>query len=89
MKVGPRNAMVISVCSLALSVDREGGLIHAAFGSAAPVATLVTAPLAEAVTVPDLVAAAARPIDDVRGTAAYRRHALKVLTKRALDRVLA
>ena len=34
MKVGPRNAMVISVCSLALQVDRERGEIRAAFGSA-------------------------------------------------------
>lgn len=35
-----------------------------------------------------LVARAARPIDDVRGTAAYRRHACKVLGARALGWLL-
>jgi CO/xanthine dehydrogenase FAD-binding subunit len=89
MKVGPRNAMVIAVCSLALAVDRERGEIRAAFGSAAPVPTLVIAPLAEADAFPEAVAAAASPIDDVRGTADYRRHALRVLTRRALERCTA
>ena len=89
MKVGPRNAMVIAVCSLALLADRERGELRAAFGSAGPVPALVTAPLEAREDFPRLVAEASSPIDDVRGTAAYRRHALRVLTQRALDRVLA
>jgi CO/xanthine dehydrogenase FAD-binding subunit len=89
MKVGPRNAMVIAVCSLALVADRERGELRAAYGSAGPVAGLVTAPLEEADGFPERVASAASPIDDVRGTAAYRRHALGVLTRRALERCLA
>jgi CO/xanthine dehydrogenase FAD-binding subunit len=85
MKVGPRNAMVIAVVSLAVRVDGE---LRAAFGSAGPVPTLVRAELAEADSFPLRVAEAASPIDDVRGTAAYRRHALRILTKRALERCL-
>jgi CO/xanthine dehydrogenase FAD-binding subunit len=85
MKVGPRNAMVIAVVSLAVSADDE---LRASFGSASPRPVLVTAPRDEAATFPERVAAAAAPIDDVRGTAAYRRHALRVLTKRALERTL-
>ena len=36
-----------------------------------------------------LVASAARPIDDVRGTAAYRRHVLAVIAGRAFERAAA
>jgi len=89
MKVGPRNAMVIAVCSLALVADRERGEIRAAFGSAGPVAGLVSCPIEESETFPERVAAASSPIDDIRGTAAYRRHALRVLTRRALERCVA
>jgi CO/xanthine dehydrogenase FAD-binding subunit len=89
MKVGPRNAMVIAVVALAILADRERGELRAAFGSAAPVTTLVRAPLEEAESFAELVAAAASPIDDVRGTAAYRRHALRVLVERGLQRCLA
>ncbi len=89
MKIGPRNAMVIAVCSLALSADRERGELRASFGSAGPVTGLVSGSLEERESFPDRVAEAASPIDDVRGTAEYRRHALRVLTARALDRVLA
>ncbi|MGE5435195.1 MAG: FAD binding domain-containing protein [Candidatus Doudnabacteria bacterium] len=88
MKVGPRNAMVISVVSLALTVDRDHGEVRAAFGSAGPVVGLVQAPLAELNGFPQRVAAAASPIDDVRGSAAYRRNSVRVLTVRAVERCL-
>ena len=89
MKIGPRNAMVIAVVSLALAVDEDRGEVRASFGSAGPVPGLVTAPLEERGELPERVAAAASPIDDVRGTAGYRTHALRVLTARALERCLA
>jgi len=86
MKIGPRNAMVISVVSLAVSAGEE---LRASFGSASPRPVLVTAPRDEASTFAERVAEAAEPIDDVRGTARYRRHALRVLAERALERTLA
>jgi CO/xanthine dehydrogenase FAD-binding subunit len=88
MKVGPRNAMVIAVCSLAVAVDADREEVRASFGSAGPVPGLVRCPLSEAEALPRLVVDAASPIDDVRGTAAYRRHALGVLAARALERCL-
>jgi CO/xanthine dehydrogenase FAD-binding subunit len=86
MKIGPRNAMVIAVVSLAVSAGDE---LRASFGSASPRPVLVTAPRDEADSFAERVAAAASPIDDVRGSERYRRHALQVLTTRALKRVLA
>jgi CO/xanthine dehydrogenase FAD-binding subunit len=86
MKVGPRNAMVIAVVSLALSAGDE---LRACFGSAGPRPLLLTAPREEAASFPERVAQAASPIDDIRGSAAYRRHALRVLVGRALERTLA
>jgi CO/xanthine dehydrogenase FAD-binding subunit len=77
---------VIAVVSLALVVDDE---VRASFGSAGPVPGLVTASLAERDELPERVAEAASPIDDVRGSARYRRHALRILTERALERCLA
>ncbi len=88
MKVGPRNAMVIAVVSLAVLVDEARGEVRASYGSAGPVPGLVTVPLDESDDLPERVAEAATPIDDVRGTATYRRHALRVLTARALVRCL-
>ena len=92
-KVGTRNAMVIAVCSFALSLD--DGRVGTCIGSAGP--TPIRAREAEAYAAGldslsddaarqfgELVAAAASPIDDVRGTAAYRRHALSVLARRTL-----
>jgi CO/xanthine dehydrogenase FAD-binding subunit len=102
-KVGTRNAMVIAVCSFALTLDPERRHVGTGIGSAAP--TPVIAGEAEtflegvldegdlwekpaAVDVKvltrfgELVAAAASPIDDVRGTAAYRRRALSVMARR-------
>jgi len=85
MKIGPRNAMVIAVVSLAVSAGEE---LRASFGSAGPHPVLVVAPRDEADSFPDRVAEAASPIDDVRGSAAYRRHALRVLARRALERTM-
>ena len=85
MKVGPRNAMVIAVVSLAVSGGDE---LRASIGSATPRPVLVTAAHEDSATFAERVAEAASPIDDVRGTERYRRHALRVLAQRALERVL-
>nr|BFE62002.1 xanthine dehydrogenase family protein subunit M [Dactylosporangium thailandense] len=99
-KVGTRNAMVIAVCSFALALDPVRRAAGTGIGSAGPTPLRAAEaesfaaelpwesrePLPEPVVARfgELVAAAARPIDDVRGSAAYRRHALAVLGGRTL-----
>lgn len=92
-KVGRRSAMVVSIASACLqAVD---GRVRLALGSVAP--TVVRAPLAERfaagldwsdpATLAEfgrLAASETRPIDDLRGSAAYRRHVVEVLARRAL-----
>jgi CO/xanthine dehydrogenase FAD-binding subunit len=98
-KIGTRNAMVIAVCSFAVRVDRERGRVGTGIGSAGPtplrafeaeafLTGVIEAdePIDEAARkrFGELVSQAARPIDDHRGTADYRRHALGVLATRTL-----
>jgi CO/xanthine dehydrogenase FAD-binding subunit len=106
LKVGPRNAMVISVAGLAAVADSGSRTVAVGLGSVGPVP--LRAPEAEAFAservdwrdgrLSDpadaeefgrLTAAAARPIDDHRSTADYRRHCVGVLARRALTRMFA
>ncbi len=104
-KIGTRNAMVIAVCSLALSIWPGRQRVSACIGSAGPTpiraseaerfiagvldehdlwSTRASISPAALTRFGELVERAARPIDDVRGTARYRRHALAVLARRTL-----
>ncbi|MFF5989039.1 FAD binding domain-containing protein [Prauserella flavalba] len=98
-KIGTRNAMVIAVCSFAI-VLREGHVGAAIGSAAPTPRRVgeaerfllgelpwdAPAPLADSLKrrFGELVASAATPIDDVRGSAAYRTHALSVLARRTL-----
>ncbi|MEW9527929.1 xanthine dehydrogenase family protein subunit M [Microbispora sp. NPDC049125] len=100
-KIGPRNAMVIAVCSFGIALHPAERRAGTGIGSAAP--TPRAAPAAEELLAAELdwegrsaldpalarrfgelVAGAAAPIDDVRGRAAYRLHALAVMARRTL-----
>lgn len=99
-KVGVRNAMVISIASACLVID--GNKVRVALGSVGPtiirahaaerwlddlnaVAGRAVTP-AVAAEFGRRVADEARPIDDHRSTAAYRRHAISVISRRLLER---
>jgi CO/xanthine dehydrogenase FAD-binding subunit len=101
-KVGVRNAMVIATASACLAVDVPTRSVRLALGSVGPVILRASAAeeLAAAsvdfesgsvgdATVAEFAAAAAsaaRPIDDHRSSAAYRRRAIEVLAARLLRR---
>ncbi|NLE76536.1 MAG: 2Fe-2S iron-sulfur cluster binding domain-containing protein [Chloroflexi bacterium] len=101
LKLGQRRSQIISLVSVAAAVttDADGRVGHArvAFGSVAP--TPRRAPQAEAALLGQALtqqtiqqaaqaaAAAAQPIDDVRGSADYRREMVATLTRRVLANV--
>jgi CO/xanthine dehydrogenase FAD-binding subunit len=101
-KVGVRNAMVIATATACLAVDEPAGQVRLALGSVGPVIIRAREAEAFAAASIDigsgrvgdavvrefaaLAAAAARPIDDHRSTADYRRHAIGVLAGRLLRR---
>ena len=102
-KLGSRAYLVISIAMVAVvvEVDLDGRIARArvAVGACSEVAQRLTdleADLVGRPASPDTAAMvgpahleALSPIDDVRGTAAYRRDAAVVLVRRALERVLA
>jgi CO/xanthine dehydrogenase FAD-binding subunit len=99
-KIGTRTAMVIAVCSFAVALDRGRRGVGTGIGSAGPTPLAapeaerflegeldwasLRVPAGAAARFGELVAAAARPIDDLRGTADYRRHALATLAGRTV-----
>jgi CO/xanthine dehydrogenase FAD-binding subunit len=101
-KVGVRNAMVIALATACLVVDDDRSTVQLAIGSVAPTILRCpeaeafaaanvdfVARRAEPAVVArfgELAAATSRPIDDHRSTAAYRRHAIGVLSARLLQR---
>lgn len=104
-KIGPRNAMVISIACFALVVDTTNRWVRAGMGAVGPVplrpadaeALAADAIDWDTLSCPDeavdafarACADAARPITDHRSTAEYRRHAVAVLAARSLRRCLA
>ena len=101
-KVGVRNAMVISIASCCLVVDRANSAIRVALGAVGP--TIIRCRETEAWLASQLdlssvaavsanllkefgdrVAQEAKPIDDHRSNAEYRRHAIEILASRLLQ----
>lgn len=96
-KLGARRYLVISIAMVSVRLVVDAGLVRQAaiaVGACSPVARrlpalesrLVGVPLAEASAqaTPETVGACLDPIDDIRASAAYRRHAATVLVSRIL-----
>lgn len=100
-KLGRTRIGDISLVSVAVhchQAEGRSGAWRIAIGAAGPTplrATGAEAALAQDTSTEgiaraaDLAASAARPIDDIRGSAAYRRAMVRVLARRGIERVLA
>lgn len=102
VKYALRKAQAISLLNLAVLFDvHDGQVAHAAVTLGAVAPTIVHADSAEQYLVgkpfdisllesdaPELVIQAVRAIDDIRGSAAYRKEVVKVLFRRALETLL-
>lgn len=101
LKWGLRRAQAIAVANVAVILTRQDATIVRAritLGSVAP--TIIRATAAEQALAgqsltpaiiaraAELAAAASRPIDDIRGSAAYRRYLVDLLTRQALTALI-
>lgn len=98
LRLGNRRGMVISIVSAATMLLLDGGNkieeVRIALGAVAPIP--IRCPEAEALLqgqvltealieqAAEMTVKAGSPIDDVRGTATYRQHGIKVLVRRGL-----
>jgi len=101
LKLGLRRAQAISIVNIAIILTLEASRVEKAvitLGAVAPTIIHATEAeehlagkdLVEAVIdqAADLSADASRPIDDIRGSAKYRREMVRVLTRRGLSSLL-
>jgi CO/xanthine dehydrogenase FAD-binding subunit len=103
LKLGGRKYLVISIAMVAIVLETERATVRAAriaVGACSPVARRLEAleealegwPLDEKLAeraLPGHIDASLQPIDDVRASADYRRHAATVLVRRALQTLAA
>jgi carbon-monoxide dehydrogenase medium subunit len=97
IKLGLRRALAVSIANVAVVLRFEGNtVVEARITQGAVAPTIISSPEAERFLVgkrvtsevvdqaADLAARACTPIDDLRGSAVYRREMIRVLTHRAL-----